>query len=71
MTRHVEPPPRTADFTSSRGTEEAVLRSTELRAQSEFDEERWMQSFRKYLVDRNGFDLRAVVRVGVGRAQST
>ena len=42
-----------------------------MRAQSEFDEERWIQSFRNYLVDRSGFDLRAVVRVGVERVKRT
>ena len=66
MTRHVEPPPRTTIFTTTR-----PVSTSKPEAQSEFGGKRWISSFGNYLGERRGSDLASVVRVGVGRVQST
>ena len=40
-------------------------------AQSGFNRKQWTQSFENYLAQLGGSDLASVVRVGVGRVQST
>ena len=47
------------------------VRTSKLQAQSGFDGERWTRSFGNYLAQLRGSDLASVVRVGVGRVQST
>ena len=47
------------------------VRTSKLQAQSEFGGKRWTQSFGNYLGEKRGSDLASVVRVGVGRVQST
>ena len=47
------------------------VRTSKLQAQSGFDGEQWTQSFGNYLAQLSGSDLASVVRVGVGRVQST
>ena len=47
------------------------VRTSKLQAQSGFGGKRWTQSFGNYLGQMRGSDLASVVRVGVGRVQST
>ena len=48
-----------------------AVRTSKLQAQSGFDGEQLTQSFGDYLEEKRGSDLASVVRVGVGRVQST
>ena len=47
------------------------VKTSKLQAQSGFDGDQWTQSVGNYLVEKRGSDLASVVRVGVGRVQST
>ena len=66
MTRHVGPPLMYNIFTQP----QPVI-AGKLEAQSGFDGKRWTTRFGVRSVELSGSDLRAVVRVGVGRVQST